>query len=56
MPEVITGKVAGGVTVIKHIHLDEDTNEDNIFAGGYTNEMSGSITILMQPWLGIFNV
>jgi len=46
MPEVISGKVTGGVTVVKHIHLTEGSGND-ILAGGYTNEMSGSITALM---------
>ncbi len=54
MPEVISGKVTGGVTVIKHIHLPEGIND--ILAGGYTNEMSGSIKTLMEPWIAYFNI
>ena len=56
MPEVISGKVTGGVTVVKHIHLAEVLDDDNMFAGGYTNEMSGTIKTQMEPWLGLFNV
>ena len=52
MPEVISGKVTGGVTVIKHIHLAESWND--ILAGGYTNEMGGSITTFMEPWIAYF--
>ena len=53
MPEVISAKVTGGVTVIKHIHLTEG---GWILSGGYTNEMSGSITTLMEPWVAYFKI
>jgi hypothetical protein len=54
MPLVISGKVPGGETYIKHLHLPEASPND-ILAGGYTNEMSGSITPLYEPWVAYFN-
>ncbi len=56
MPEFIQGKQStNGVTVIKHISISEGTRND-ILAGGFTNELTGSLSMKMEPWIAFFNI